>query len=139
MAALGTRKLTIDIDGDDVTPEVSRAIITAAESDSDFVSFADANAGGSREYTLELTFVQDPEVGSLWDQVWAHAGDEVDVVVRPNGNATASATQPHFEGTVIISEPDGDLLGGEADASASARFVTEAAWKFVSKPSRVVA
>lgn len=139
MAALGTRKLTLSIDGDEVAPEVSSAVIRSAETDSDFISFADAAAGGGRTYVLALTFVQDAEAGSLWDKVWAAAGTEVDVVVRPYGNAVVSATQPHFEGTVVITEPDGDLLGGEADPSTTARFTTEVEWTFTAKPTRVTA
>lgn len=137
MAAIGTRKLTLTIDGDEVAPEVSTATIATKESKSDFVSFADAAAGGSREYSLKLKFVQDASSGSLWDQVWSHAGDDIAVVVRPYGNATASAGEPHFHGTVTITEPDGDLLGGDADPSTSARFVTEAEWVFTAKPTRV--
>jgi hypothetical protein len=138
MAALGTRKLTLTLDGDDVTAEVSSATITSAEAKSDFLSFADAAAGGSREYALKLTFVQDPSTSSLWDQVWAHAGDEVVAVLHPAGG-TVGATTPVFTGTVVISEPDGDLLGGDADASASARWVTECEWVYTAKPIRTVA
>lgn len=137
MAAIGTRKLTLSIDGDDVTAEVSTATIATKESESDFVSFADAAAGGSREYSLKLTFVQDAASASLWDQVWSHAGDDIAVIVRPYGNSAASAGEPHFTGTVTITEPDGDLLGGDADPSTSARFVTEVEWVFTAKPTRV--
>jgi hypothetical protein len=139
VAAIGTRTLTLDIDGDEVAPEVSAATIASAETDSDFVSFADAAAGGGRVYTLNLTMVQDAVVGSLWDRVWAHTGEEIPVVVRPYGNGAASPGQPHFTGTVIITEPDGDLLGGEADASPTARFTTEVSWEFTAKPTRVTA
>lgn len=139
MAAIGTRKLTLSIDGDEVSPEVSAATISSAESDSDFVSFADAAAGGGRTYTLKLTFVQDAAAGSLWDQVWSNAGNDVAVIVRPYGNDVPTADQPHFTGTVTITEPDGDLLGGEADASTTARFTTEVEWVFTEKPARVLA
>lgn len=139
MAAIGTRKLTLSIDGAEVAPEVSTAVIKTAASSSDFVSFAAAATGGGRDYSLALKFVQDAATGSLWDQVWSHAGDEVDVIVRPYGNVVPTATQPHFTGTVVVSEPDGDLLGGDADASSSARFVTDVEWVFVDKPARVTA
>jgi hypothetical protein len=138
MAAIGTRKLTLTIDGDDVTAEVSSATITSAEAKSDFISFANAAAGGSREYGLKLKFIQDAESASLWSQVWAAAGTDVAALVRPYGNAVASATEPHFSGTVTISEPDGDFLGGDADPSTSARFVTECTWVFTAKPTKVV-
>jgi hypothetical protein len=139
MAAIGTRKLVLLIDGDDVTAEVSTAVIKSKETDSDFVSFADAAAGGGREYSLSLTFVQDGVTGSLWDQVWNHAGQEIAVLVKPYGSAPASPTTPHWSATAIISEPDGDLLGGEADASPSNRFTTEVEWKLTAKPTKVTA
>jgi hypothetical protein len=139
MAAVGTRKLTLTIDGDEVTPEVSKAEILAEETDSDFVSFADAAAGGGRTYKLALTFTQNLAAASLWDKVWAESGTEVPVLVRPYGNATATAGEPHFSGTVVVTEPDGTILGGEADASSTARWVTEVEWVFTAKPTRVVA
>jgi hypothetical protein len=139
MSAIGTRSLTLSIDGDDVTAEVSTATITSGDSKADFVSFADAAAGGSREYGLNLKFIQDATNTSLWNQVWSHAGEDIAVIVRPYGNIAASATQPFFEGTVTISEPDGTLLGGDADASTSARFIVEVTWIFTAKPLRVTA
>lgn len=139
MSAIGTRSLTLTIDDTDCTAQVSTCTIRATETDSDFVSFADAAAGGGREYSLALTFVQDPATGTVWDQVWTHAGDEIPVLVRPYGNAAASPTQPHWSATAIVSEPDGDLLGGEADASPSNRFVTEVEWKLTAKPVKVTA
>lgn len=139
MAAVGTRKLTLTIDGDEVTPEVSKAEILAEETDSDFVSFADAAAGGGRTYKLGLTFTQNLAAASLWDKVWSEAGSEVPVLVRPYGNAVATAGQPHFAGDVVITEPDGTILGGEADASSTARWVTEVEWVFTAKPTRIVA
>lgn len=136
MAAIGTRKLTVFIDGDAVAPEVSSCVISAGDTSSDFVSFADAAAGGGREYTLKLTLVQDAATGSLWDRIWAHAGEEVPVSVRPYGNAITSVSQPHFTGTVVISEPDGDLLGGDADPSTTARMTVDVEWSFLAKPVR---
>lgn len=139
MAAIGTRKLTLTIDGDEVAPEVSVAAVRSAETDSDFVTFADAAAGGGRTYVLGLTIAQDAAAGSLWSQIWDNAGTEVPVLVRPYGNAVATAAEPHFSGDVVISEPDGDLIGGEADASTTARFTTEVEWKFTAKPIRITA
>lgn len=139
MAHIGTRKLTATIDGAEVAPDVSTVVIKSAETDSDFVPFAAAAAGGGRDYVLGLTMAQDAAAGSLWSQIWDAAGTEVDVVVRPYGNAVATAGEPHFEGTVIIKEPDGDLLGGEADPSSTARFTVEVEWPFLAKPTRVTA
>lgn len=140
VAALGTRLLTISIGGEDYTAQVSDCRITAEAADSDFTSFADAAAGGARLYKLAFTAVQDPATGTLWDKIWTAAGTSVAVLIKPAGGTTpASPTQPHFSGNVVVAEPDGDLLGGEANASTSARFTFEAEWAFTAKPTRVVA
>jgi hypothetical protein len=139
VAAIGTRSLTVLLDTVEVAPAVSSVTIDASASDSDFVSFADAAAGGSRQYVLKFTAVQDPVANSLWDKIWVKAGTDVAVLVRPFGNATATPTQPHFSGTVNIREPDGTLLGGDADPSTTARFTVECEWPFAAKPTRVTA
>lgn len=138
MAALGTRLLTIQVDGQDRTAEVSSVRVTSGEGDTDFVTFADAASGGSREYRLEFTAVQDTETGTLWDEVFSNAGDTVPVVIAPAGGAP-SVANPSFSMNAIISEPDGDLLGGEANASATARFTFEASWVLEGKPVKVTA
>lgn len=139
MAALGTRLLQLTIDGTDFTAQVSNVRLVSGESDADFVTFADAAAGGAREYRLEFTAVQDPAAGTLWDEVWSNAGDTVPFVIKPTGSAAASAGEPWFTGSAVISEPDGDLLGGEANASTTARFTFEASWVCTAKPVRTVA
>lgn len=137
MAALGTRLLKLKIGGTEYTAQVSKAVIVSGEADSDFVTFADAAAGGAREYRLEFTAVQDAATGTLWDQVFTAAGTSVAVVFNPYGVTTATAATPFFNGNVTITEPDGDFMGGEADASTSARFTFECSWVFAAKPTRV--
>lgn len=138
MPTLGTRKLKLDVDAVDFTDSVSDVRITADKKDTDFMSFAEAATGGAREYKLALTMKQDTASTALWYKIWTAAGTEVPVIIRPNGGTTASATEPHITGTVVISEPDGDLLGGEADDSATAVFTTEVEWTFTAKPTLVI-
>lgn len=138
MAALGTRLLKIKIGATEFTADVSRCEITSKAADSDFTSFADAAAGGAREYALEFTAKQDLATASLWRLVWASAGTTTAVKVAPYGNAAAaSTTEPHFSGNVTITEPDGTLIGGEAKSSVSARMTFTARWVFTAKPSEV--
>ncbi len=138
MAALGTRALVLTIAGTDYTAQVSKAVITSNEADSDFVTFADAAIGGLREYALEFTGVQDLNSASLWDKIWTASGTSVAYLLKPYGNATASATQPHYSGNLTITEPDGDFIGGEADASTTARMTFECKWVLSAKPTKVV-
>ena len=139
MAGLGTRTLVITVGGTDYTAQISKTVITANPADNDFVTFADAANGGAREYRLEFTAVQDLVAGTIWDKVFASAGTTAPFILKPYGNAAASTTQPHFTGNAIISEPDGDVIGGEADASATARMTFEASGVLTAKPVRVTA
>lgn len=134
-AGLGTRLLKLEIDGDQVEAEVSKAVITSNDAGSDFTTFADAAAGGAREYRLEFTAVQDPvNSASIWRKVFDQAGDDVDFILDPVGGGTAGAGNPLYSGTVTITEPDGDFLGGSADKSTSARFTFDCAWVLTGKP-----
>lgn len=137
MAGIGTRLLKITIGGTEYNAQVSVAKLTTAESDSDFVTFADAAAGGARQYTLEFTAVQDLVTGTLWDQVWTNAGATVACILKPYGNTTASPTQPHYSFNAVVTEPDGDFIGGEADKSTTAQQVIECAWPLTAKPTKV--
>jgi hypothetical protein len=137
MTALGTRLLKIKIGSTEYTAQVSKAVIVSGAADQDFVTFADAAAGGKREYRLNFTAVQDTDTGTLWDKVFTSAGTSAALVLNPYGVATATATAPFFTGNVTITEPDGDFVGGEADSSTSARFTFECSWVFDAKPTKV--
>lgn len=137
MSALGTRTLVITIGGTDYSMQVSKAVITAADSDSDFTTFADAAAGGSRAYKLEGTAVQDMATGTLWDKIWTAAGTTVACLIKPYGNAAASVGQPHYSFNATVKEPDGDFIGGEADGSTTARMTVDFSWPLDAKPTKV--
>jgi hypothetical protein len=139
MAALGTRLLTFTLDGEEVTAQVSNLRIAGAAADADFTSFEDAKNGGAREYHLVGTAAQDIAEDTIWDKIWTASGTTVPVIIKPAGGTTASPTQPHFTGNVTIVEPDGDLLGGEANASKTAKFTIDFDWTFDAKPTKVTA
>ncbi|KRB73079.1 hypothetical protein ASE01_20095 [Nocardioides sp. Root190] len=139
MAAIGTRKLKLEIDGTNYTPQVSNVRITSGEADSDFVTFEDAANGGARDYALVITLVQDAAAGTLWREIFDSAGTDVPYTVMPYGNAAPTAGEPHFEGTATITEPDGDLLGGEANKSNTAKMTIEVTFPCTAKPTLVSA
>lgn len=140
MPELGTRALVLKVGGTDFSSSVSDVRLTANKADTDFVSFADAAAGGAREYALKIKMKQNTDSTALWYFLWNSAGTTVAVEVWPNGYvATPTTTKPKVSGTVTITEPDGDILGGEANQSTSARFTTEVEWVFTAKPTLVTA
>ena len=138
MTALGTRLLKFKVGTTEHTAEISRCEVVSGAADSDFTSFLDAASGGAREYALELTLTQDLASTSLWRYIWTQAGETLGVKVNPHGNATATATEPHYTGNVVISEPDGVLLGGEANSSTSARMTVSVRWVFTAKPVEAI-
>ncbi len=133
---LGTRDLTLTVGGESRTAEITNCRVTTGAAEGGTPTFAEAAAGGKRQYRLQGTIVQDPEVDSMWDLLWSNLGETVAIDLRPAGGAVVSATQPKFTGNVTIEEADGDLLGGEADASTTGRFLTEINWPFDAKPVR---
>lgn len=139
MSSAGTRKLTISIDGTEYAAEVSEARVASRPSENDNPTFAETAAGGQREYYAALTLLQDHAATSVWRKVWEEAGTEVPVIVRPYGNAVATVAQPHYSGTVTIVEPDGDLIGGQANASTTSRWTIGVEWVFTAKPTEITA
>lgn len=133
---LGTRSLKIKIGTTEYNADVSSVTIESAAASSDFVSFAQAAAGGARDYTLKFTATQDPaDATSIWNKVWASSGSTATVVINPYGGTSATVATPIVSGTVVISEPDGTLLGGDADSSTTAKFTIDLEWSFTAKPT----
>lgn len=139
MAAIGTRLLLVEIDGKEYSAELTNARFSSGEGENDTLTFADARKGGSREITFNFTAVQDVTNESLWSQIFEHAGDTVPLTYMPYGNAVPTAEQPHFTNTVTIAAFDGDFLGGEANASATAKWTFESAWQCEGMPVKKIA
>lgn len=125
---LGTRLMTIEIDGDTYTSEISSAKLSAADADSDFVTFADAAAGGAKDWTFVFTAGQDLSADSLQMKILSSAGTTVPVVLSPYGGAEPSATNPQIQFDAVIAAPDGDFIGGDANASTTARQTFDSTW-----------
>ncbi|MBC7269900.1 MAG: hypothetical protein H5T76_14500 [Streptomyces sp.] len=139
MARVQPRLIALEVETVDRSNEVSVAKITSAAADSDFMSFAEARSGGSREYVLAMTIAQDHASLTLWDLIWTGTGTEVTGSYAPYGNITPSVSEPHFEFTAVVSEPEGDFLGAEATDSTTAVATVEVEWKLTGKPTKVTA
>lgn len=138
---IGTRNTVFYLDSTDFTSQVKHVSLES-EVDSDaFQSFADALAGGSRRYKIKLTVRQDTATDSLWYYIWNELGATNTYEFWPNGynGGTPTATYPEFSGSVVISEPDGTMLGGESNPSATAVGEVEVEWECTAKPTLAVA
>jgi hypothetical protein len=139
MARVIPRLISLEVSTVDRSNEVSVVKITSAAADSDFMSFEEARSGGSREYVLAMTIAQDHASATLWDLIWTGSGTEVSGTYSPYGNALPSVSQPHYDFTAVVSEPEGDFLGAEATDSTTAVATIEVEWKLTGKPTKVTA
>jgi hypothetical protein len=149
MAVFGTRAAVLRLATQavpatfaDYTADVSNVVLKTEESDSDFVTFVEAAAGGARKYTLAMTLRQDNATTSLWYKAWNETGQTAPYEFWPMGRpggGTATPTQPKFTGSVVIVEPEGDFIGGGADKSATSVFTTELEWQCTAKPTLGIA
>lgn len=78
----------------------------------DVRTFCEVSVG--KQWALTLEGITSGADDSLYRVLWANYGTEVAFTIAPHGNATATADQPHYEGTVIFSElPPLALTAGE--------------------------
>lgn len=64
----------------------------------DVQTFCEQRVGG--EWQLTLEGITSGDSASLYRTLWANFGDTGVFTIAPNGNATASASEPHYVGTV---------------------------------------
>lgn len=109
------KSLTLTIGGTDYAADATNIVLENEDADNDVTTFADAAAGGAKQWFFTMTAVQSTDADSLWRYLWDSTGDEVAYVFAPHGNEVASATQPHFTGTVVVGAKPS--VGGEAGST----------------------
>jgi hypothetical protein len=91
----------------------------------DVRTFCEVSVG--KQWTLTLEGITSGDSASLYRVLWDNYGTEVAFTIAPNGNATATSTEPHYEGTVIFSElPPLALTAGEVSSFSVALEVDNA-------------
>lgn len=139
MTKVKPRLIALDISGVDRSDDISDVKITSAPSADEFLSFKAARDGGDRDYALVMTLAQDPAPASLYSLIWDNVGNDVTGVYAPFGNEVPSISQPHYEFTATVMEPDGDFLGGTATRSRNAVATIEVTWPIEERPVKVTA
>ena len=133
MSRVVPRLIALLIGGVDRSDEVSKFEVHSNPAESDFTSFLDARSGGAREYTAELTVAEDHDPGSLLSLVLDSSGAQALCVYQPYGASAEVA----YELTLIVSEPDGKLMGAEADESPTQVATVDLVWKATGRPMLV--
>lgn len=101
--------------------EATSVVMNNEEASGDVTTFADAAAGGARQYFFQITAVQSLAATSLWRYLWENTGEVATFVFAPAGNiATPTPDQPHFEGTLKVGPKPS--IGGAAGATTTHTF-----------------
>jgi hypothetical protein len=86
--------------------------LTINDAPGDVQTFCEVTSG--KQWNLQLDGVTSGDATSLYRVLWANFGTEVAFTIAPNGNTTASTSQPHYTGTVVFdSLPPLSLNSGE--------------------------
>jgi hypothetical protein len=127
--------LKLTIGTTDYWADITSAVLENEEAAAGVTTFADAAAGGARQYYFTISPIQSTDSTSFWNYLWDNTGDIVDYVYAPHGNTTPSTSQPHFEGTVKI--PPKPFVGG--DAGTTNEFTFEVRMDCQEEPTKVTA
>lgn len=68
----------------------------------DVQTFCEQRVGG--QWTLTLEGITSGDATSLYRVLWANFGTTGVFTIAPNGNATATASEPHYTGTVKFNQ-----------------------------------
>ena len=68
----------------------------------DVQTFCEQRVGG--EWALTLEGITSGDAASLYRVLWENFGTTATFVIAPNGNATATAAEPHYSGVVRFNE-----------------------------------
>lgn len=122
--------LALSFGGTDFWADVTAVTLENEEASSPTITFQDAAGNPERDWKIKGSAVQSLQTSSFWRYAWANTGETVAFRYAPKGNATASADEPHFLGTVKIGPRP--TVGGEA---GSADFTFEFEWEVEGAPT----
>jgi hypothetical protein len=94
--------IVFKIGATDYACDANMVELTLDDAPGDVQTFCEVRTGA--EWTLNLEGIVSGDAASLYRVIWDNFGSEVAFIIAPNGNATASASQPHYTGTVVFNE-----------------------------------
>lgn len=96
------RNIVFKIGTTDYACDANMVELTLGDAPGDVQTFCENRVGG--EWTLTLEGITSGDASSLYRVLWNNFGTDVAFVIAPNGNATASSNEPHYEGTVRFNQ-----------------------------------
>jgi hypothetical protein len=94
--------IAFKIGSTDYSCDANLVELTLNDAPGDVQTFCEVRTGG--EWKLQLDGVTSGDAASLYRILWANFGTTVAFTIAPNGNASASTSQPHYTGSVVFDE-----------------------------------
>jgi hypothetical protein len=106
------QNIIFKIGSTDYACDANMVELTLDDAPGDIQTFCETRVGG--QWALQLDGIMSGDAGSLYRVLWDNFGTEVAFTVAPNGNATATASEPHYEGTAVFNQlPPLSLMSNE--------------------------
>lgn len=106
------QNITFSIGGTDYACDATSITLELGDAPGDVRTFCETSVG--KQWALTLEGITSGDATSLYRVLWDNYNSEVGFVLAPQGNATASASEPHYSGTVVFTElPPMALTAGE--------------------------
>jgi hypothetical protein len=96
------QNIIFNIAGADFACDANSVVLELGDAPGDVQTFCEVRVGG--EWTLTLAGLTSGDSGSLYTYLWTNFGSTASFLIAPNGNASASSEQPHYEGTVVFDQ-----------------------------------
>lgn len=94
--------IAFKIGSTDYSCDANLVELTLNDAPGDVQTFCEVRPGG--EWKLQLDGVTSGDAASLYRILWANFGTTVAFTIAPNGNVTASGSQPHYTGSVVFDQ-----------------------------------
>jgi hypothetical protein len=106
------QNIIFKIGATDYACDANMVELTLDDAPGDVQTFCEQRVGG--QWALQLDGIMSGDSGSLYRLLWDNFGTEVAFTIAPNGNATATASEPHYEGVAKFNElPPLSLMSNE--------------------------
>jgi len=110
------QNITFSIDGVDYACDATSVNLELGDAPGDVRTFCEVSVG--KQWALSLEGITSGDATSLYRILWDNYGTEVGFVIAPHGGS-ASASEPHYSGTVVFNElPPMALTAGEISSFA---------------------
>ncbi len=94
MARIKGKSIIFEVQGTEYAGGVSNVVFSSAVGTLGFGNYED-----SLDFTCAVTGFQDTATASLHTALWNNPGVTLTLTFAPHGNATATASEPHFTAT----------------------------------------